>query len=195
MSGRDIGSRGSKDPERAGRGVFEILAALGIDPASPEFRETPKRVAESYEFLFSGLEEEPERYLEESFPGEYRDPVMIRDIPLYSMCEHHLIPFIGKAHVGYAPDGRVIGLSEIARIVEAYARRPQLQERLTAQIADLLFEPLGSRGSMVVIEAEQLCMTMRGVQKPGSVTVTTAARGVYESDATLRSEFTAHARG
>ncbi|MGI8650620.1 MAG: GTP cyclohydrolase I FolE [Rubrobacter sp.] len=187
---------GSKtDLDRAERGVAEILAAVGADPGDPDLKETPRRVAESYDFLFSGLREEPEKYLEEAFRGKYRDPVMIRDIPLYSMCEHHLIPFIGKAHVGYIPDGKVVGLSEIARIVEAYARRPQLQERLTAQIADLLYEPLGSRGSMVVIEAEQLCMTMRGVQKPGSVTVTTAARGAYEADPTLRGEFNLFSKG
>lgn len=177
------------DVDRAERAVMEILSAIGIDGDSPEMKETPKRVAESYESLYSGLYEEPERYLREAFTGDYRDPVMVREIPLYSMCEHHLIPFIGKAHVGYVPKGRVVGLSEIARVVEAYARRPQLQERLTAQIADLFYSSLGSRGSMVVIEAEQLCMTMRGVQKPGSITVTTAVRGLYEADPALRNEF------
>lgn len=183
------------DTERMERAVAEMLAAVGADPDDTDLKETPRRVAESYDFLFSGLREDPADYLAESFEGDYRDPVMIRDIPLYSMCEHHLIPFIGKAHVGYVPDGRVIGLSEIAHIVEAYARRPQLQERLTAQIADLLHTPLGSRGSMVVIEAEQLCMTMRGVQKPGSVTVTTATRGVYGDDPALRGEFGLFSRG
>ena len=117
-----------------------------------------------------------------------RDMVLIRDIPLASLCEHHLLPFIGKAHVAYAPRGRVVGLSKLARLIEGYARRPQLQERLTAQIADALYEDLGSRGSIVVIEANHSCMTMRGVQKPGSITVTSAARGIYEEQEALRAE-------
>jgi GTP cyclohydrolase I len=117
-----------------------------------------------------------------------RDTVLVRDIPLASLCEHHLLPFIGKAHLGYAPNGRVVGLSKLARLVEGYARRPQLQERLTAQIADALYDSLGSRGSIVMIEADHSCMTMRGVQKPGSITVTSAVRGIYEEDESLRAE-------
>jgi GTP cyclohydrolase I len=178
------------DKPRIEKAVYEILAAVGEDPERDGLRETPKRVAEAYETIFSGVGEDPARFLEEAFEGEYRDMVLIRDIPLYSMCEHHMVPMVGKAHVGYVPDGKVIGLSEISHIVEAYARRPQIQERLTAQIADLLFGGLGSRGSMVVIEAEQLCMTLLGSQKPGSVTVTSASRGVFEEDG-KRAEFMA----
>ncbi|MBA2375322.1 MAG: GTP cyclohydrolase I FolE [Rubrobacteraceae bacterium] len=178
------------DKLRIERAVHEILAAIGEDPEREELRETPKRVAEACEAIFSGVGDDPARYLEEAFEGDHRDLILIRDIPLYSMCEHHLVPMVGKAHVGYVPDGKVIGLSEIVNIVEAYARRPQIQERLTAQIADLLFDGLGSRGSMVVIEAEQLCMTLLGSQKPGSVTVTSASRGVFEEDGGKRAEFT-----
>lgn len=183
-SGKDF------DRPRIERAVGEILASIGEDPGRDGLKETPKRVAEAYESsMFSGLREVPERYLEEAFEGDYRDEILIRDIPLYSVCEHHLLPIIGKAHVGYMPDGKVLGLSEISHIVEAYARRPQIQERLTAQIADLLHNPLGSRGSIVVIETEQLCLTMRGAQKPGSVTVTSAARGIYEEDDSKRAGF------
>lgn len=177
------------DKPRIERAVYEILAAIGEDPRRDELRETPKRVAEAYEAIFAGVNDDPARYLEEAFEGEYRDLVLIRDIPLYSMCEHHMVPIVGKAHVGYVPDGKVIGLSEIANIVEAYAKRPQIQERLTAQISDLLYFGLGSRGSMVVVEAEQLCMTLLGSQKPGSTTTTSAARGVFEEDAGQRAEF------
>lgn len=179
---------GGIDRSRVERAVHEILQAIGEDPDRAGLRETPARVAKAYEAIFSGVGEDPARYLEEAFEGEYRDLVLIRDIPLYSMCEHHLVPLVGKAHVGYVPDGKVIGLSEIAKIVESYARRPQIQERLTAQVADLLYEGLGSRGSIVVIEAEQLCMTLLGAQKPGSVTVTSASRGVFEEDSGKRAE-------
>jgi GTP cyclohydrolase IA len=178
------------DKPRIERAVREILAAIGEDPERDALRETPERVAKAYEAIFAGVNEDPTRYLEETFEGDYRDLVLIRDIPLYSVCEHHMVPIVGKAHVGYVPDGKVIGLSEIANIVEGYARRPQIQERLTAQIADLLYDGLGSRGSMVVIEAEQLCMTLLGAQKPGSVTATSAARGVFEEDG-RRAEFMA----
>jgi GTP cyclohydrolase I len=126
--------------------------------------------------------------LEVSFATKSQDAVLLRDVPLASMCEHHLLPFVGKAHVGYVPEDRVVGLSEIVHVVEAYARRPQLQERLTAQIADALYRDLGSRGSFVVVEAEQLCMTMRGAQKPGTVTVTSAMRGVFEAEPGRRAE-------
>lgn len=182
---------GGTDFGRLEAALGEALLALGLGPQSaPGMHKTPERTAKALDSFFSGLRTDPEAYLEETFPGGTGDPVVLRDIPLYSMCEHHLVPFVGRAHVGYVPDGRVLGLSEIAGVVEAYARRPQLQERLTAQVADLLFEPLGSKGSFVVIEAEQLCMTMRGAQKPGTLTVTRAARGVYAQDASLREEFT-----
>ncbi len=176
------------DGPRIERAVREILIAIGDDPDRDGVRGTPERVADAYAYLFAGLGEDPTRHLEVGFAEDYRDTVLVRDIPLYSICEHHLIPFVGKAHVGYAPNGRVVGLSKLARLVEGYARRPQLQEQLTAQIADALYENLGSQGSMVVIEAEHLCMTARGVQKSGSITVTSAVRGIYAEDETLRGE-------
>jgi GTP cyclohydrolase I len=168
------------DRPRIGRAVREILLAIGEDPAREGLIETPERVAEAYSHLFSGLNQDPAHNLEVSFEADSHDAVMLRDLPLASMCEHHLLPFVGKAHVAYVPEERVVGLSEIVHLVEGFARRPQLQERLTAQIADALYETLGSRGSVVVVEAEQLCMTMRGAQKPGTVTVTSAIRGVFE---------------
>jgi GTP cyclohydrolase I len=176
------------DQSRIERAVREILIAIGDDPDRDGVLGTPERVADAYAYLFAGLGEDPTRHLEVGFAENYRDTVLVRDIPLYSVCEHHLIPFVGKAHVGYAPSGRVVGLSKLARLVEDYARRPQLQEQLTVQIADALYENLGSRGSIVIIEAEHLCMTARGVQKPGSITVTSAVRGIYEEDEALRSE-------
>ncbi len=176
------------DRARIERAVREILISIGEAPDREGLLGTPERVADAYAYLFSGLGEDPTRHLEVGFMESARDTVLIRDIPLASLCEHHLLPFIGRAHLGYAPNGRVVGLSKLARLVEGYARRPQLQERLTAQIADALYEKLGSRGSIVVIEADHSCMTMRGVQKPGSITVTSAVRGVYEEDEALRSE-------
>jgi GTP cyclohydrolase I len=176
------------DRPRIERAVREILIAIGEDPDRDGILGTPGRVADAYAYLFAGLGEDPTRHLAVGFAEDYRDTVLVRDIPLYSVCEHHLIPFVGKAHVGYAPNGRVVGLSKLARLVEGYARRPQLQEQLTTQIADALYESLGSRGSILVIEAEHLCMTARGVQKPGSITVTSAVRGIYEEDEALRSE-------
>ena len=176
------------DRLRIERAVRELLIAIGEDPEREGVLGTPERVAEAYAYLFAGVGEDPTRHLEVGFMESARDTVLVRDIPLVSLCEHHLMPFIGKAHLGYAPNGRVVGLSKLARLVEGYARRPQLQERLTAQIADALYEVLGSRGSMVVIEADHTCMTARGVQKPGSVTVTSAVRGIYEVDKSLRAE-------
>lgn len=176
------------DKPRIERAVREILEAIGEDPEREGVVETPRRVADAYAYLFAGLGEDPLHHLKVGFTEEYRELVLVRDIPLYSLCEHHLIPFIGKAHVGYVPEGRVAGLSKLARVVEGYARRPQLQERLTGQISDALYGGLGSAGSIVVIEAEHLCMTARGVQKPGSVTVTSAVRGVFEEDRNRRAE-------
>jgi GTP cyclohydrolase IA len=176
------------DRSRIERAVREILIAIGDDPERDGVLGTPERVADAYAYLFAGLGEDPTRHLEIGFMESARDTVLIRDIPLASLCEHHLMPFIGKAHLGYVPHGRVVGLSKLARLVEGYARRPQLQERLTAQIADALYESLGSRGSIVVIEADHTCMTARGVQKPGSITVTSAVRGIYEEDEALRAE-------
>ena len=176
------------DRERIQRAVREILIGIGENPDRDGVLGTPERVADAYAYLFAGLAEDPTRHLDVGFMDSARDTVLVRDIPLASLCEHHLLPFIGKAHLGYAPNGRVVGLSKLARLVEGYARRPQLQERLTAQIADALYESLGSRGSIVVIEADHSCMTMRGVQKPGSITVTSAVRGIYEEDVSLRAE-------
>lgn len=176
------------DKPRIEKAVKEILAAIGENPDREGVLGTPQRVADAYEYLFSGLSEDPTRHLEVGFAEDYGNVVIVRDIYLASMCEHHLLPFIGKAHLAYVPKGRVVGLSKLARVVEGYARRPQLQERLTAQIADAMYESLGSRGALVVIEADHSCMTMRGVQKPGSITVTSAARGVFEEDDARRSE-------
>jgi GTP cyclohydrolase I len=149
---------------------------------------TPGRVARAYEFLFAGLGIDPTRQLSVGFQENHHEMVLIRDIPFYSTCEHHLLPMIGKAHVGYIPNGKVVGLSKLARVVEGYSRRPQLQERLTAQVADALHGGLGARGAIVVIEADHLCMTVRGIQKPGSVTVTSAVRGTYAEGQRTRQE-------
>jgi GTP cyclohydrolase IA len=176
------------DSVRIERAVREILLAIGEDPEREGILDTPRRVADAYTHLFAGLIEDPARHLEVGFTEGYRDLILVRDIPLASLCEHHILPFIGKAHVGYVPDGRIVGLSKLARVVEGYARRPQLQERLTAQIADALYERLGSLGSIVVIEADHSCMTIRGIQKPGSITVTSAARGLFEEDPNRRTE-------
>jgi GTP cyclohydrolase I len=176
------------DKPRIERAVREILLTIGEDPEREGLRATPRRVAEAYQFLFAGLAEDPARHLEVGFQEEHREMVLVRDIPLHSLCEHHLLPMVGKAHVGYIPEGRVVGLSKLARLVEGYARRPQLQERLTAQVADAINERLGARGAIFVVEAEHLCMTMRGVQKPGSVTVTSAVRGIYARDPRTRQE-------
>ena len=168
--------------------LAEILLAIGEDPVREGLRGTPRRVAEAYEVLFAGLEEDPVRHLEVGFQENHREMVLVRDITLQSLCEHHLLPMVGKAHIGYIPDGKVVGLSKLARLVEGYARRPQLQERLTAQVADAIHRRLGARGAIFVVEAEHLCMTMRGVQKPGSVTVTSAVRGIYARDPRTRQE-------
>jgi len=176
------------DRTRIEHAVKEILVAIGDDPEREGLRDTPRRVAEAYEFLFAGLADDPARHLDVGFQEEHREMVLVRDIPLYSLCEHHLMPFIGRAHVGYIPDGKVVGLSKLARLVEGYARRPQLQERLTTQVAEVIHERLGARGAIFVVEAEHLCMTMRGVQKPGSVTVTSAVRGIYARDPRTRQE-------
>ncbi len=176
------------DGPRIERAVREILAAISEDPEREGLRDTPRRVAAAYKFLFAGLGEDPTRHLDVGFQEEHSEMVLVRDIPFASMCEHHLLPFVGKAHVGYIPNERVVGLSKLARVVEGYSRRPQLQERLTTQVADALCKELGARGAMVVVEADHLCMTMRGVQKPGCVTVTSAVRGIYAEDERTRQE-------
>lgn len=174
--------------ERIARAVREILAAIGEDPEREGLVETPGRVAEAYAQLFSGLAENPARHLEGGFAEGGRDLVLVRDLPVTSMCEHHLLPWIGKAHVGYVPNGRVAGFSELARVVDGYARRPQLQERLTAQVADAVYGGLGASGAIVVVEATHTCMVMRRAETTGSVAVTSAARGVFEEDAGRRAE-------
>ncbi len=177
------------DKPRIEAAVREILIAIGEDPDREGLVETPGRVARMYEEIFAGLEEAPEKHLKLFNEQGNDEMVIVRDIPLYSMCEHHLIPFIGKAHIAYIPQsGKVIGLSKLARIVNCFARRPQLQERLTTQVADFLFDNLQPQGVAVVVEAEHLCMTMRGARASGSQTRTSAMRGIMRSDARTRAE-------
>ncbi len=168
--------------------VREILAAVGEDPDRDGLLETPARVARMYAEMFSGLRSDPREHTKKFFEEKYDEVVLVRDISFCSMCEHHLLPFVGKAHIGYMPNGKVIGLSKLARVVEAIARRPQVQERLTETIADLLVEELGAKGVAVIIEADHSCMTIRGVRKPGSLTITSAMRGIFRSNLTSRSE-------
>ena len=174
------------DTDRIERAIREILLAIGEDPDREGLQKTPKRVARMYAEVFAGLQEDPEHHLKVQFETGHDEMVMVRDIPFYSMCEHHLMPFVGRAHVAYIPGerGMITGLSKLARLVEAYARRPQVQERLTTQVADKLMEVLEPRGTLVVIEAEHQCMSMRGVQKPGSLTITSAVRGQFRNTAT-----------
>jgi len=174
------------DFPRAEAAVRELLLAFGEDPDRDGLRETPGRVARAYEELVRGIRQRPEEVLTTTFDIGHDEMVLVRDIELWSMCEHHLVPFTGVAHVGYIPheDGRITGLSKLARLVDVYSRRPQVQERLTTQIADSLGDILGARGVIVVIEAEHLCMTMRGVRKPGAKTITSAIRGIMHNPAT-----------
>lgn len=178
------------DKERIERAIREILYAIGEDPDREGLLDTPKRMARMYEEIFSGLNEDPTKHLEVYFQEEqYEELVLIKDIPFHSVCEHHLVPFFGKAHVGYLPKGgRLTGLSKLARVVDSVSKRPQLQERLTATVADSIVEKLDPYGVIVVIEAEHMCMTMRGVKKPGSKTITSAVRGVFASDPKSRAE-------
>ena len=178
------------DQERAERAVRELLIAVGEDPEREGLRETPARVARAYKELLSGMRMSAEDVLTTTFDIGHDEMILVKDIELWSMCEHHLVPFIGKAHVAYIPndDGRVTGLSKLARLVDLYAKRPQVQERLTTQIADAMMEILEARGAIVVIEAEHLCMTMRGVRKPGSKTVTSAVRGLFRDNTATRFE-------
>jgi GTP cyclohydrolase I len=176
------------DERRIARAVREILLAVGEDPEREGLLETPERVAAAYVQLFSGLAKDPTRHLEGGFAEEARDLILIRDLPVASLCEHHLLPFAGKAHVGYVPNGRVAGFSELARVVDEYAKRPQLQERLTARVADAVYGTLGASGAVVVVEAEHTCVSMRGAEVPGAVAVTAAARGVFEEDVARRAE-------
>lgn len=166
-----------------------ILEAIGENPDREGLIDTPRRVARMYTEMFSGLREDPKSYFETVFSEEHEELVLVKDIPFFSMCEHHLVPFFGHAHVAYIPKGgKVTGLSKLARAVDAVSRRPQLQERLTATVADAIMEKLDPYGAMVVVEGEHMCMTMRGVKKPGAKTITSAARGVFEKDYEKRSE-------
>jgi GTP cyclohydrolase I len=178
------------DLDRIAKAVREILEAMGEEPDRDGLRDTPQRVARMYAEICSGLHEEADTHLATIFEAGHDEMVMVRDIPTTSICEHHLIPFIGRAHVAYIPgdDGKITGLSKLARLVDAYARRPQVQEKLTVQIADEIDRTLQPKGVMVVIEAEHLCMTMRGVRKPGSTTVTSAVRGLFRSNVATREE-------
>ena len=168
--------------------VRTILTAVGEDPDREGLLETPRRVAKMYAEMFEGLHKDPSRHLDVTFPEEYDELVLVRDIPFTSMCEHHLLPFTGVAHVGYLPNGRVTGLSKLARVVEEVARRPQVQERMTHTIADMVEEKLGSSGVAVVVKAEHSCMCIRGVKKPGSSTVTSGLRGVFKTNQASRAE-------
>jgi GTP cyclohydrolase I len=176
------------DKPRIEAAVKEILAAIGEDPSREGLHETPSRVARMYEEIFSGLRENPKLHITKTFIEKYDEMVLVKDISFTSCCEHHLLPFYGKAHIGYLPNGRIVGLSKLARVVDCIAKRPQVQERMTEEIADLIMNELESKGVGVVIEAVHSCMTMRGVRKPGSQCTTSAMRGVYRDNLASRTE-------
>jgi GTP cyclohydrolase I len=178
------------DQARIERAVREILLAVGEDPERDGLVDTPARVARMYAEQFAGMRQGPEDVLTTVFDSEHDEIVLVKDIDMYSMCEHHLVPFFGKAHIGYMPNekGKITGLSKLARLVDVYARRPQVQERMTCQVADALMRVLEPRGVLVVLEAEHLCMSMRGVRKPGATTVTSAVRGVFRENSRTRAE-------
>jgi GTP cyclohydrolase I len=195
-----VADRGVASPVDAARieaAVREILFAIGEDPDRDGLRATPARVARMYDELYSGLREDPGSHLQVTFEADHDEMVMVKDIPLASTCEHHLVPWIGHAHVAYIPneDGKVTGLSKLARLVDGYARRPQVQERLTTQVADTLESVLVPRGVLVVVEAEHLCMSLRGVRKPGAKTVTSAVRGLFRDNPASRAEALGLIRG
>jgi GTP cyclohydrolase I len=177
------------DSQRLRAAVVELLAAIGDDPEREGLLDTPRRIAEMYEEIFGGLSIDPAEYLTVGFEVAHDEMVILREIPFYSMCEHHFLPFHGEAHVGYVPDGRVVGISKLARVVEGFARRPQIQEQLTSQVAETIMDTLQPDGVAVVIEAEHLCMTMRGVKKPGSRMITSAMRGQFKRSSVTRAEF------
>ena len=179
------------DHPRIEKAIFELLAAVGEDPKREGLRDTPPRIARMYEEILAGGKADPGRHLEVTFDESHNELVVLKEIPFYSLCEHHLLPFMGKAHVAYLPNGKIVGLSKLARVVEDFARRLQVQERFTSQIADLLMERIKPRGVAVLIEATHTCMTMRGVQKPGTVLVTSAIRGGFRRRAVTRAEFLA----
>ena len=176
------------DHKRIEIAVREILAAVGEDPDREGLQETPARVARMYAEMFQGLRADPREHLQKCFTEEYDEVVLVRDISFCSMCEHHLLPFMGKAHIGYMPNGKVLGLSKLARVVDDISRRPQVQERMTEEVANLLLEELDAKGVAVVVEATHSCMTIRGVRKPGSLCVTSAMKGIFRSNLSTRSE-------
>ena len=181
--------RQAMDKKKITKAVRDILEAVGDDPKRPDLRETPERVAAMYEEILSGIKKDPGKELEVLLSEGHDEVVLLKGIPLYSLCEHHLLPFTGKAHVAYIPQGnRVTGLSKLARVVDILSKRLQVQERLTTQVADVIMKKLRPKGVMVVIEAEHLCMTMRGVKKPGTVTVTSAVRGIFRTNSKTRAE-------
>ncbi len=189
-------SRGGEiDKPRIAAAVREILLAIGEDPDREGLQRTPSRIADAYEELFAGLREDPRHHLNATLDEGDKEMVVLRDIPFASLCEHHLLPFTGFAHVGYIPRGRIVGLSKLARLVEGYARRPQVQERLTSEIADALLEELNPDGCGVIIDAVHTCMTIRGVEKPGASMVTSAMRGGFRNRPETRAEFIAIVRG
>lgn len=177
------------DKDKIKQGVQLIIEGIGEDASREGLVETPDRIARMYEEIFAGLNENASVHLSKTFSTQNTDIIIEKDITFYSMCEHHFLPFYGKAHIAYIPNGRVAGLSKLARTVEVYARRPQLQERMTVQIADAIMENLDAKGAMVIIEAEHMCMTMRGIKKPGSRTVTISSKGIFTEDAELRNTF------
>ena len=196
LPGHDCDRRSQEiDLPRAQAAVRELLLALGEDPDREGLADTPRRVAKMYRELFAGMHVDPAEHLGRTFAESYDEIVVLRNINFSSLCEHHLLPFIGKAHIAYLPSDRVVGLSKLARTVDAFAKRPQVQERLTGQIADALMTHLDARGALVVIESEHMCMKVRGVQKAASVMVTSAARGIYRSDATARADAMSLLRG
>lgn len=176
------------DHERIRQAVREILAAVGEDPDREGLLETPDRVARMYAEVFSGLHTDPAQFLKKTFTQRHDEMVLVKDIEFASCCEHHLLPFIGKAHIAYLPDGQVVGLSKLARVVEALARKPQVQERMTEDLAELIMRELKPRGVGVILEASHSCMTIRGVRKPGAMTITSALRGLFKSNPTTRGE-------
>ena len=176
------------DHDRIERAVREILTAVGEDPDREGLQETPARVARMYAEMFQGLRSDPRVHLQKVFTEEYDEVVLVRDISFCSMCEHHLLPFMGKAHIGYLPNGKVLGLSKLARVVDGISRRPQVQERMTEEIANLMLEELDAKGVAVVVEATHSCMTIRGVKKPGSLCVTSAMKGIFRTNLSTRSE-------
>lgn len=185
------------DQARAEAAIRELLFAVGEDPDREGLKDTPARVARAYAEMFAGLHTDPTEVLNKTFSENHQELVLVRDIPIYSTCEHHLVPFYGKAHIGYIPgrSGQVTGLSKLARLVDLFAKRPQVQERLTSQVADALVEKLGAQAVIVVIECEHLCMAMRGIRKPGTTTTTSAVRGLFQRNAASRAEVLSLIRG